>query len=105
MTLTLIAVAGIVIACGTVLAVVWSRQSAPALAGETTVVGLADPGAETLTGHGLTGGSIRTGADWNLTAVAALCDAEDLLDILEKQGVAERELVVLGNSCFAVRWR
>ena len=40
-----------------------------------------------------------------MTAVNDLTDAEDLLDCLENQGIDERELVILGNSCFAVRWR
>jgi hypothetical protein len=43
--------------------------------------------------------------DWKLTTVTALCDAEELLDVLEMKGFTERELVVMGNSCFAVRWR
>lgn len=43
--------------------------------------------------------------DWQTTTVSALCDAEDLLDRLENQGYAEREVVVLENSCIAVRWR
>jgi hypothetical protein len=105
MTLTLLATAGIVIAFVAVVATARSQQAAPALAGETTVVGLADSGAETLVGHGQSAGSTHAGADWNLTTVSALCDAEDLLDSLEMQGFGERELVVLGNSCFAVRWR
>lgn len=75
----------------------------PALAGETTAVGLADPAAETLGNHSGTNGS--TTSEWNLATVSALCDAEDMLDYLEVQGHSERELLVLGNSCFAVRWR
>lgn len=70
--------------------------------GQVTVVGLSDPGAETLPA----GGTQRPVAtEWHLTTVTDLTAAEDLLDCLENQGVAERELVVLGNSCFAVRWR
>ncbi len=71
------------------------------LAGENTVVGLADPSADTLaSGHHQT-----TGTDWHLTTVTSLHDAEELLDLLEYQGYTERELVVLGNSSFVVRWR
>ena len=74
-----------------------------ALAGETTISNAADPTAETLaSGRHLTP---VTRTEWQLTTVAALSDAEELLDVLENQGVNERELVVLGNSCFAVRWR
>lgn len=47
----------------------------------------------------------RTRADWQLTTVDDPTDAEDLLDSLECRGYADRELVVLGNSCFAIRWR
>lgn len=73
-----------------------------ALAGEHTAVGLADAGSETLVGGHL---QPRACSDWQLTTVNDLHDAEDLLDCLEAQGIDERELVVLGNSCFAVRWR
>jgi len=74
-----------------------------ALAGETTISSSADPAAETLTsGHHF---APVTRTEWQLTTVSALSDAEELLDVLENQGVSERELVVLGNSCFAVRWR
>jgi len=71
--------------------------------GQTTSVALNDPGAETLPA----GGGVRTPppSEWHLTTVTDLTAAEELLDCLENQGVAERELVVLGNSCFAVRWR
>jgi hypothetical protein len=77
---------------------------AEALAAETTLAAAADPAAATITtGRHLNNSTTRT--DWHLTTVSALSDAEELLDVLENQGVAERELVVLGNSCFAVRWR
>jgi hypothetical protein len=70
--------------------------------GQNTAVGLNDAGAETLPA----GGVRRTaGGEWHLTTVNDLTAAEELLDSLENQGFAERELVVLGNSCFAVRWR
>ncbi len=73
------------------------------LAGENTAVGLSDAAAETMSGG--QGQPQQPLTDWQVTTVADLTDAEDLLDCLEAQGVAERELVVLGNSCFAVRWR
>jgi hypothetical protein len=69
---------------------------------QATAVGLTDPAAETLP----SGGEARkTAGEWHLTTVTDLTAAEQLLDSLENQGFAERELVVLGNSCFAVRWR
>ena len=86
----------------TALYVLATRTAAhPALAGENTQIGLHDSAAETLVG----GTQPRTRADWQLTTVDDLTDAEDLLDSLEYRGYADRELVVLGNSCFAIRWR
>jgi len=103
MTLTLLLVVGSVVALSAVFVVATRPYEAPALAGENTVVGMTDPAADTLAGNH--GGNACVRSDWHLTTVSALCDAEDLLDCLETQGYAERELVVLGNSCFAVRWR
>jgi hypothetical protein len=45
------------------------------------------------------------GAEWQLHTVKSLADAEAFLDCLERQGVQERELVILGEASFAVRWR
>jgi hypothetical protein len=42
---------------------------------------------------------------WHQIVVSALRDAEDLLDALEVQGCEHRELVILGEASFAVRWR
>jgi hypothetical protein len=75
----------------------------PALLGESTAVGLADPAAETLGGHNEA--RISTQTEWNLTTVSALNEAEDLLDYLESQNYSQRELIIMGNSSFAVRWR
>lgn len=72
---------------------------AVSLASENTVVGLADPAAETLSG------SDRITSGWHLATVDGLTHAEDLLDSLESHGFENRELLVLDNSCFAVRWR
>jgi hypothetical protein len=98
-TLLIIAIVSVTLAAAYV---VTTRSAVhPALAGQNTVVGLADPAAETLVG----GTPARTRTDWQLTTVDDLTNAEDLLDCLEAQGYTDRELVVLGNSCFAVRWR
>ena len=79
-----------------------TADGATALAGDQTVVGLGDAAAETLAdGRQSPGGA----GVWNLATVCDLTDAEDLLDSLEARGVADRELVVLGNASFAVRWR
>ena len=43
--------------------------------------------------------------DHHLSYLNILPCAQDLLDCLEAHGYEERELVVTGNSSFAVRWR
>jgi|SRR6516165_7765549 hypothetical protein len=109
MSLTLLILGGGVLAITAAYMMTSSRSAIhTALAGQTatggqaTAVGLKDAGADTLPA-----GGVRTpaGAEWQLTTVNDLTAAEELLDCLENQGVEERELVVLGNSCFAVRWR
>ncbi len=102
MTLTILALAGTFAALATVYAVITKTEPVEALAGETTLSD-ALASVETLAGGREMAPLPRT--DWNLTTVTALSDAEELLDVLEMKGHAERELVVLGNSCFAVRWR
>ena len=101
--LTLLIVGAIVITAVLVMIVRADETAAPALAGETTTVGLGEATADTLPTVQGVGQPTRT--DWHLTTVSTLREAEDLLDSLEAQGIAERELVILGNSCFAVRWR
>ncbi len=85
----------------TALFVATRTAARPALAGENTAVGLQDAAAETLVG-GVAG---QARSDWQLTTLDDLSDAEDLLDSLEAHGYADRELILLGNSSFAVRWR
>jgi hypothetical protein len=102
MMLTLLTIAGAAAVLTAVYVLATKTEPAEALAGETTISSAADP-AETLTAGRHVGPVTRT--DWHLTTVSALSDAEELLDVLENQGFAERELVVLGNSTFAVRWR
>jgi len=101
MTLTLLIV-GAAVAI-TFMYVTTVRASSPALASEQTAVGLGDPANETLAYGNQPHATNRI--DWHMTTVNDLTDAEDLLDCLENQGIEDRELVVLGNSCFAVRWR
>ena len=101
MTLTLL-IAGAVVAFGALYAVTL-RAGSPALASEQTAIGLGDVAAETLAYGNQPQAANRT--EWRMTTVSDLTDVEDLLDCLENQGVTESELVVLGNSCFAVRWR
>ena len=42
---------------------------------------------------------------WQSATVSDLATAEDLLDRAETEGYAERELIVLDNNTFLVRWR
>ena len=100
--LTLLTVAGVAVVLTAVSVLTTKAQPVEVLAGETTVAHAADP-AETLASGRHVSPVTRT--DWQLMTVSALSDAEDLLDVLENQGYAERELIVLGNSTFAVRWR
>jgi hypothetical protein len=103
MMLTLLTLAGIAVAVTTVYVVATKTEPADALAGETTISNAADPATETLASGRHLVPATRT--EWQLTTVGALSDAEELLDMLENEGFAERELIVMGNSCFAVRWR
>ena len=101
MAITLFILTGAAVSLTALYVMATQAAVRPALAGDNTVVGLADPSAETLR----TDAPARPRADWSLTTVSDLTDAEDLLDSLESHGVEERELIVLGNSSFAVRWR
>jgi len=105
MTITFLLVGAAILAT-TALFVVAARGSAvhPALAADNTAVGLRDASTDTLRGGDPTITPMPRG-DWQITAVEHLSAAEDMLDCLEANGIAERELIVLGNSCFAVRWR
>jgi hypothetical protein len=98
MGITLIIVAAVALAATYAV----TARPDPVLIGENTVVGLGDPAADTMAG-GQSQPAART--EWQLTTVTDLTDAEDLLDCLEAQGFRERELVILGNACFAIRWR
>src|SRR5689334_17177452 len=102
MAFTLLLIGGAIAASAVFVATTRSAVQA-ALAGQNTAVGLTDPAAETAVGGGAARSPART--DWQLTTVTDLRAAEDLLDSLENRGIEERELVALGNSAFAVRWR
>jgi hypothetical protein len=105
MTLTILLIGGITIAIVAVSVISNGSYAVaePALAGETTGIDLANPSIDTLVIKKGAGSCVQT--DWNLTTVTALRDAEEMLDYLEMRGYSERELLILGNSCFAVRWR
>lgn len=42
---------------------------------------------------------------WRSVVVGSLTAAEELLDRLEAAGFAEREVVIVGNATYLVRWR
>ena len=42
---------------------------------------------------------------WYSTVVVDLSSAQEMLDGLERDGHAEKELRILGNAKFEVRWR
>jgi hypothetical protein len=101
MTIALLITAGALLSIGTLYVFAMQTVTHPALASENTAIGLHDA-SDTLINSG---SPMQARADWQLTTVDDLTDAEDLLDSLEAHGHVDRELVVLGNSCFAVRWR
>jgi hypothetical protein len=104
MMLALLTIAGVTIGLTAVYVLATKAEPAEALAGETTIANAA-ASAETIATGRHTNSGVGKRTDWQLTTVSALSDAEELLDMLENQGYTERELVVMGNSCFAVRWR
>jgi hypothetical protein len=75
----------------------------PLLADDSALAGLSDLASETLDGHPIT--TPLPAGEWQLQTLSSLSDAESLLDCLERQGINERELVILGRASFAVRWR
>jgi hypothetical protein len=99
--------------CGTAIAITAlfvvakpADLSDTVLVGDLTGTRMADPAAETLANSSSESGAhnaVRT--DWKLATLDSLSDAEDLLDSLEANGVEHRELIILGNASFAVRWR
>jgi hypothetical protein len=42
---------------------------------------------------------------WSIVTLSRLCEVEDLLDSLEAHGVCEREVRMMGNNNFRVRWK
>jgi hypothetical protein len=105
MTLTLILIGGSTLFLAVVIRAVTSTHTDGSLfTGEMTSTEFADPAAETLCGSTVTPPPAKH-RDWQLQGLSSLRDAEDLLDSLEARGYTERELLMLGNAAFAVRWR
>jgi hypothetical protein len=65
-----------------------------------------DPTAETLAAASeLVKTSAPIGRSWQSKTLTNLRQVEDLLDSLESHGIEEREVQILGESSFSVRWR
>ncbi len=105
MMLTLLTITATCVVLTSAYVLIAKNQPAEALAGETTISTRADAASETIITARQTIPTEAVPTEWQLTSVASLSEAEDFLDVLENQGFAERELVVLGNSTFAIRWR
>ena len=97
MTLTLVLVVFALTAVLVVAAKV-EQTVKPIVASEATE-------ADTLAARHAATPARRQAAEWQLHTVTSLADAEAYLDCLERQGVQERELVILGEASFAVRWQ
>src|SRR4051812_36559567 len=66
----------------------------------------ADPATETIPGASeVVQTSAPTGKIWQTKALTNLRQVEDLLDSLEACGIRERDVQILDESTFVVRWR
>jgi len=63
---------------------------------------ITDPASETMTG-GPAG--VTLAGDWHEVRLNNLTDVEEFLDGLEAGNVRHRELSVVGNDTFVIRWR
>ena len=105
MSVTLLLIAAGVFLLVALYAIAFRPHQETVLAGQYTTRGLSDPASETFAGPARIAVLNRAYPEWQLTNVQDLTAAEDLLDCLESRGIQERELIVLGESCFAIRWR
>jgi hypothetical protein len=64
--------------------------------------GLTDPCSDTMTSGRV---EETLSGDWHEVRLSRLKDVEDYLDALENQNVRHREMAILGNDSFLVRWR
>jgi hypothetical protein len=79
-----------------------TRRHAPAADGTTGSL-LAEPDRHT--GGSREFASLADPNAWQSATVSDLSTAEELLDRAEAAGYRERELIVLGEALFLVRWR
>ena len=95
-------VVAVAVTCALVVIVALSRRSAPAADG--TAVSLRGEVAEQPCGSG-EHLPLPDPTLWQSATVSDLTAAEELLDWAEAEGYQERELSVVGNDAFLVRWR
>jgi len=70
------------------------------------VPGVADPASDTIANDQAMVQTVLAPAhDWQVATFADLSQVEDLLDSLEAHGVMTREVIVVTDNCFAVRWK
>ena len=96
------AVAGVLAAAFLILHTL-ARRSAPALDGDASALAARtdrQPSEGSRERAALADPTV-----WRSATVSDLSAAEELLDRAEEEGYQERELVVVGNSTFLVRWR
>jgi len=69
-------------------------------------VGVGCPSADTLSNAGIdTVLPIRRTDEWRVTTLNSLTEVESFMDYLENNRVSEREMHVLSNNSFAIRWK
>jgi hypothetical protein len=103
MTLTLLLCAAVIVFTALCVGTKPFDANATVVLDEKPPLPLSDPSVEALTGN--SGTALPVVSEWHVIQVDTLRDAEDVLDSLEAQGVEHRELIILGNATFAVRWR
>ncbi len=72
------------------------------------VPGASDPSTDTLAGSSEMVKTVLIPPrkpEWQTATLHSMADVEDLLDSLEAHGVASREVSVVNNNTFAVRWK
>ena len=71
------------------------------------VPGTSDPSTETLAGscEMVKTAFLPRQSEWQTATLHSMADVEDLLDSLEAHGVSSREVSVVNNNTFAVRWK
>src|SRR5829696_104051 len=80
-----------------------ARRSAPALDGGASA--LAPPTDRQPSEGSRERAALADPTVWHSATVSDLSVAEELLDRAEEEGYQEREMVIVGNSTFLVRWR